>query len=109
MKEGADMDKVYSIDEIRMQLTPVFKSVPVYKAVLFGSYAKGNATADSDVDIVIDSKGELLNMAFYGVLEDVTQSLGKNVDLIEFSEIKKGTPIFYEIERQGVLLYDRKG
>jgi len=44
-----------------------------------------------------------------GVLEDITQALGKQVDLIELSEIKHGSPIFEEIERQGVLLYDRQG
>ena len=59
---------VYSIDEIKTRLNPIFMSAPVYKAVLFGSYAKGNATENSDIDIVIDSRGELININFYGVL-----------------------------------------
>ena len=73
--------KIYQINEIRSKLRPVFEAAPVYRAILFGSYAKGNATDQSDIDIVIDSKGELLNMAFYGVLEDITTQLNKRVDL----------------------------
>ena len=57
------------------------KAAPVYRAVLFGSYAKGNATDKSDVNIVIDSKGELLNINFFGLLEDIRTQLNKRVDL----------------------------
>lgn len=98
----------YSIDEIKNRLQPVFESAPIYRAVLFGSFAKNLATDKSDIDIVIDSRGELLNINFYGVLEDMTQTLGRKVDLIELSEIKPGSPISLEIESQGVLLYDRQ-
>ena len=72
---------------------------------MFGSYAKGLATGNSDIDIVIDSNGESLNIHFYGLLEQIIEKLNKNVDLFEISEIKKGSPIFEEIHKEGVLLY----
>ncbi len=103
------MSNVYPIHEIQSRLKPVFDAAPVYRAVLFGSYAKGKATEDSDIDIVIDSRGELLNIEFYGVLEDITETLGKKVDLFEITEIKPNSPIYGEIQNQGVLLYDRQG
>ncbi|MDL2294817.1 nucleotidyltransferase domain-containing protein [Ruminococcaceae bacterium OttesenSCG-928-D13] len=103
------MGKVYRIDEIRARLHPIFDSAPVHRAILFGSYAKGRATEQSDVDIVIDSKGELLDYNFYGVLEDVTESLGKRVDMFEISEVQVGSPIHEEILTQGVILFDRQG
>jgi predicted nucleotidyltransferase len=98
---------VYTINEIKTRLNPIFKNAPVYQAVLFGSYAKGLATEDSDVDIVIDSRGELVNINFYGVLEDVTETLRKPVDLFEISEIKRNSPIFAEVQDEGVVLYER--
>ena len=64
------MEKTYTINELSEKLYPVFSSAPVYKAILFGSYAKGNATNKSDVDIYVDSHGELRGFNFYGVLED---------------------------------------
>jgi len=99
------MNKVYSSEEIKSILYPLFMANAVYRAVLFGSYAKGSATDKSDIDIVIDSKGELLNINFYGLLEEITQKLGKNIDLLEMSEINENSPIHEAIEREGVLLY----
>ncbi|MCL2814206.1 MAG: nucleotidyltransferase domain-containing protein [Oscillospiraceae bacterium] len=101
------MEKVYTLEEIKKILVPVFMVNAVYKAILFGSYAKGSATGNSDIDIVIDSNGELLNIHFYGLLEQIIEKLNKKVDLFEISEIKKDSPIFEEIHREGVLLYAR--
>jgi len=44
---------IYPIDEIKARLQPIFAATPVYRAILFGSYAKGTATGESDIDIVI--------------------------------------------------------
>ena len=103
------MNSVYNVDEIRDRLRPVFITKPVYKAILFGSYAKGIATENSDIDIVIDSKGELRGLRFYGVLDDMVEALDKSIDLIDISEIRPGAPIMDDILRQGVILYERQG
>jgi len=97
-----------SINEIKTKLLPVFQNAPVYRAVLFGSYVKGNPTDESDIDIVIDSKGELLNLAFYGLLEDITTRLGKRIDLFEISEIKNNIVMQSIVEQEGIILYDRQ-
>ncbi len=105
---GDDMkNKIYTAEEIKERLYPVFINYPVYKAVLFGSYAKGIATEKSDVDIVIDSKGELLNIAFYGVLEDITTALDKKIDLLEISELKRNNGILDFINEEGYVLYEQ--
>ena len=103
------MTNIYTINEIKEKLTLIFKSEPVYKAVLFGSYAKGKATEKSDIDIMVDSRGKLLNMNFYGVLYEISESLGKKIDLFEITEIKKNSQLFNEINNKGVVLYERKG
>lgn len=88
-------------------LFPIFSNNAVYNAVLFGSYAKGTATVQSDIDIVIDSRGELLNIGFYGLLEEITQKLGKQIDLLEVSEFQKNGPIYENVQKEGVILYAR--
>ncbi|SFG89471.1 Predicted nucleotidyltransferase [Desulfotomaculum arcticum] len=103
------MDKsIFSINEIKTILFPVFETAPVYRAILFGSYAKGSPTDKSDIDIVIDSKGKLLNMDFYGVLEDITTRLGKRVDLFEITELKNNAAMRSVVEQEGIVLYDRQ-
>ena len=98
---------MYSLEEIKSILYPIFIANAVYQAILFGSYAKGIATDTSDVDIVIDSKGELLNINFYGLLEEIKEKLNKNVDLFEISEIQKNSSIYETIQKEGVILYAR--
>ena len=99
------MNKIYSLEEIKNILYPIFLSNAVYQAILFGSYAKGLATNTSDIDIVIDSKGELLNIHFYGLLQEIVERLNKDIDLFEISEIKENSPIYEAIRKEGVLLY----
>jgi len=103
------MDKVYQINEIKEKLHPIFAGSPVYRAVLFGSYAKGVADDRSNLDIVLDSRGELHGIRFYGILEDVVSALDKKVDMFEISEIRPGSPIMDEITKDGVILYERQG
>lgn len=49
------MGIIYTTNEIIDKLIPIFDTIPIERAVLFGSYAKGNQTLKSDVDILIDS------------------------------------------------------
>ena len=65
------MSGTYKIEELSEKLRPIFESAPVYKAILFGSYARGISTSNSDINIAIDSRGELRGLNFYGVLEDM--------------------------------------
>jgi len=103
------MTHIYTANEIKEKLEPIFRNAPIEKAVLFGSYAKGLQTPSSDIDIVIDSQGKLLNINFYGVLEEISECLNKRIDLIEISEIRKGSPIDSVVTQEGVLLYERQG
>ena len=101
------MGKLYTTDEIKAKLLPIFRAVPVEKAILFGSYAKGNPTKASDIDIVIDSKGKIRGIDFFGVLEDITEALEIPVDLIEASKIIDGGRAQREIADTGVVIYER--
>lgn len=99
------MQRVYSIHEIENILHPIFAGFGVRRAVLFGSYAKGQATLRSDVDILVDSG--LRGLAFFGLLEGVASTLNVPVDLIDVSQVEKGSQIEMEIEQTGVPIYEQ--
>ena len=100
-------EKIYSIEEIKNILKEILRNFDVKRAILFGSYAKHTPTPKSDIDLVIDSDGKLLNIYFYGLLEDLVNKLQKNIDLIEISEIKKDSPIYNQIQKEGVVVYEK--
>lgn len=100
-------EKIYTMEELKNILQEVLKKFTVKKAILFGSYAKDTPTSKSDIDLVIDSEGKLLNIYFYGLLEELVQKLQKNVDLFEISEIQKDSRIYKDIQNEGVVVYER--
>ena len=97
------MSRIYTLAELQSTLDPVFRQYGVKKAVLFGSYAKGNATEGSDVDLYVDSG--LRGLAFFGLLDGVASALEVPVDLIGASQVDHGSRIEDEIARSGVLIY----
>ena len=99
------MENVYTVAQIRDRLTPIFRQNNVRKAVLFGSYGKGLATPESDVDILVDSG--LPGLSFFGLLEDVCQSLDCPVDMIDTRDVIPGSTIDREIQRTGMVIYEQ--
>ena len=76
-----------------------------FKAVLFGSYSKGTAVPNSDVDLLVDSG--LRGLRFVGLLGDVQEAVGKDVDLFDVTHIVPGSVIDREIQSTGVVLYEK--
>lgn len=98
-------DTIYSIDDIKSVLHPVFAKHNIKKAVLFGSYVKGLAGEHSDVDLLLDSG--LKGLKFVGLIEDVRTALDKDVDVFDKTHIIQGSRIFSEISKNGVVIYEK--
>lgn len=76
------MEKVYALDEIQAIINPIMKNFGVSRAYLFGSYARGEATEQSDIDLRIDG-GKIKSMFGLGALyHELTLALKKPVDLV---------------------------
>lgn len=91
--------------KIKKCLTPIFRKYGVKKAILFGSYGKGTATEQSDVDLLVDSG--LKGLRFVGLIEEARIALdGKDIDMFDVAHIEKGSLIDSEITETGVLLYE---
>lgn len=99
-------NRVYSFEEIKDRLFPVFRQYDVKRAVLFGSYSKGTATRKSDIDLLVDSG--LRGLGFVGLIEAVRGALGgKEIDMFDVSHVEKGSCIDEEIAQTGVEIYER--
>ncbi len=100
--------KVYSIDEIKEILSTLLKNMPVvYSVILFGSYAQNNANKNSDIDLIIDTKGSLMGFKLYSLITKIEEAFKKNVDGFEKTEIIKNSAIDKEIKRTGVVVYEK--
>ena len=99
------MGKVFSLGQIQEMLSPVLKSYGVRKATIFGSYAKGTAHENSDVDLLVDSG--LKGLRFMSLASKVEDVLGKSVDIFDTTHIDADSPVDREIKRTGVVFYER--
>ena len=83
-----------------------FKTQPVLKAWLFGSYSRGEQTKDSDVDIlVLLDKSRPIGLKFFGMWSDLEELLGRKVDLVS-----DGTLLPFaqqSAEKDKILIYER--
>lgn len=100
-------EKIYTIEEIAIMLEEILKDKPVYQVILFGSYAKKQATKKSDVDLVIDTKSQLKGFALLKLICEIKEKLQKEVDGFEKYEILDNSLIDKEIKETGVIIYEK--
>ncbi len=98
---------IISVEQIKEKAIQILRKYPVDKAILFGSYAKGEATNKSDIDLYIDTNGELRGLDFVGLLEILVDALGADIDLIDKSHIEPDSLIIQEIKDGGVVIYEK--
>ena len=98
------MDTQYSVAEIKDKIATTARQYGIKKAYLFGSYARGEAGLDSDIDICIE-KGEIRTLLeLSGFCQDLQDTLRSKVDVVTTTglsaafkeQIKKDMILIYE-------------
>lgn len=100
---------VYTLDEIKRRVLPILEKYRIPAMYLFGSYARGDATEQSDLDFLVDTTGtdltSLLRLgALYCDLEDAFQ---KPIDLITISSIMQESSMESDIDFRNTVLKER--
>lgn len=83
------MERIYTFDELKQTIAPIVKKYGANKVWLFGSYARGEADANSDIDILLDGfKGDsLFELAHF--YNDLSTTLNKEVDIISVEDLQR--------------------
>ena len=95
--------------KIPQQIAEYFTTQPVLKAWLFGSFARGEETQDSDVDILVeyDKNARISLMTISHMIGELEQSIGRKIDLVE-----EGCLLPFAVNsanRDKKLIYERRG
>jgi len=94
---------IYTIEEIRNKAIPIVKSFGLKRLCLFGSYAKGEATDDSDLDFIMD-KGKLKGIEYVALVDSLEKEFKCHVDLISYGASDK--KFINSIRKDEVLIYE---
>ena len=71
-------------------------------AVLFGSYARGDQTDSSDIDIVVFGGKNFKKSNIFAFAEELRQMTGKDVDAFEICEVDPQTPFYQSVMEEGI-------
>jgi len=76
---------IYTLEQLSEIIAPIAKKYNIPAVYVFGSYARGEATEDSDLDILIQDKGSTIKSLFDlgGLHNELNEALQKNVDIVE--------------------------
>ena len=99
------MDKqILTPEDINRFVRPIAEKYHVKEIYLFGSYARGEADENSDLDfLVFGGKNFKLTMIF-SLAEDLREVLNKKVDVFEISEINQDSDFYKTIMKERVLV-----
>ena len=102
---AAAENHIYSIEEIRKIIEPIAKEHQVDCVRLFGSYARGEATAKSDLDFVVRSNATRSLLQLAGLQVALEDAFHKSIDVLTEDSLK--ADFKHEIEKDEVTVYER--
>ncbi|MBR1580272.1 MAG: nucleotidyltransferase domain-containing protein [Selenomonadaceae bacterium] len=92
-----------TIEEIKERVRPICEHYKIDRMWLFGSYARGEADEQSDVDLCIEG-GEFHGWEYGGVYIDLEDSLGVPISLIDRADVRERSRRY--MQENEVLIYD---
>lgn len=95
-------DNILSVEKIKKIVSELVKKYKAEYAILFGSYARGEADEKSDIDIIIvgGEKFRAFDVLAFG--EELRELTNKKVDAFDMREVEKNTAFYQNILREGV-------
>ena len=84
-----------------------FPAYPVEKAWIFGSYARGEETRKSDIDVMVrfDKNARISLLDYVGIKLDLEEKMHKKVDLVEEGQLRRWAQ--ESAEKDKILVYER--
>ncbi len=106
LKELFCMEKkgVLEIENIKLIVRPIADRYEIQKVYLFGSYARKEATEESDLDFLVYGGDNFKRTRVFSFAEELRMALNRDVDVFEIHEINQNSDFYREIMRERVLL-----
>jgi len=99
-------EDIYSIEDIKTAILPIIHEYGIKRISLFGSYARGEATTESDIDFhLIDPGGVWGYFKLCGLKQALALRLGVNVDVLTTGAMDHD--ILKIVQRDEVLIFEQ--
>ena len=95
---------VFTMEQIAAAVKPLADKYRVKEIYLFGSYARGEADENSDLDFLVFGGEMFRRTMIFALAEDLREVLKKNVDVFEITEVNPGSNFYQTIRKEKVLV-----
>ena len=95
---------VFTIEKIVSLVKPIAEKYHVDQIYLFGSYARGEAEIDSDVDFLVYGGEKFKPTMIFALAEELREVLERKVDVFEIHEINPNSEFYSTIMKERLLV-----
>lgn len=96
--------QIVTLDKINSLVAPIARKYGVKEIYIFGSYARGEATENSDIDFLVFGGDNFKLTLIFALAEDLRKALQKDVDVFEINEINKDSSFYHTIMKERLLV-----
>ncbi len=105
--DNAEKNRILGLQFIKFTCAKIFKNYPEVRcAYLYGSYARKEATGQSDVDILVVC--HKMGLSFFGMANELSKDLGKEVDLQTVEQLEGSVSLIESILVEGIKIYEKR-
>lgn len=97
-------EAVLSLNRIKEIVKPIALKYRVKEIYLFGSYARGEATDESDLDFLVFGGENFKLTMIFSLAEELREAFQKNVDVFEIHEVNQQSVFYDTIMKERLLV-----
>ena len=95
-------ENIYTLNEIIAVVRQLLKKYHAESALLFGSYARQEADAASDIDLIVVGGSKFDPTDIFCIAEELHRTMGKPVDVYELRELNANSAFYNAVMAEGV-------
>lgn len=95
-------ETILSLADIQQVVKPLAEKYKISEVYIFGSYARNEATAESDIDFLVVGGNRFKSTSVFAFSEELHIAYNKNIDVFEINEINAGSELYEKIMKERI-------
>lgn len=75
------------LERVKKKVVPVFKKRGVIRAAIFGSFVRGEADENSDLDFLVEFEDQRTLLDLAALQQELEEVMGKKVDVVTYASL----------------------